>query len=92
MDQADFEEEMALIKELQKHNIQTFSRFYKKYSPDMLILAHTILNDAELSAKAVDSIFEKLWEEKKFSYIQPPIHTYLYRAVKKVCIDIQMNR
>ncbi len=81
----DFEDEINLLEKLKHKDVQAFARFYNEYSKDLLILAFTILGDAPASAKKVDELFTHLWEENKFDTIQPPIHNYLYTALRKIC-------
>lgn len=80
---SEFEDEILLLKELEKKNIKAFGKFYKRYAGDLLIIATAILSDHDLAVQAVDDVFEKLWEEPRFGQIKPPIYTFLYQELRK---------
>jgi hypothetical protein len=85
MKTSDFEAERALLAALKSKDIKAFKRFYKEYSDDLLILAFSLLENAGLAIRAVDELFERLWVDEKFEYIDPPIHRFLYKELRKNC-------
>jgi hypothetical protein len=86
MDANDYEKERDLLKQLGNKEIRAFRRFYKEYSDDLLILAYMLLESNTKAIKAVDELFERLWLEAKFEYIEPPIHKFLVSELHKSCI------
>lgn len=86
MDANDYDKERELLKQLENKEIKAFRRFYKEYSDDLLILAYMLLESNTLAIKAVDDLFERLWLEEKFEYIEPPIHKFLVSELHKTCI------
>ncbi|HWK04996.1 MAG TPA: hypothetical protein VNS58_15245 [Puia sp.] len=85
MKTSDLEEEKALLTKLKNKEIQAFKRFYEEYSEDLLIVAFCLLESVSLAIKAVDDLFERLWMEATFESIDPPIHRFLYRELRKNC-------
>jgi len=85
MKTSDLEEEKALLTKLKNKEIQAFKRFYEEYSEDLLIVAFCLLENVSLAIKAVDDLFERLWMEATFESIDPPIHRFLYRELRKNC-------
>jgi DNA-directed RNA polymerase specialized sigma24 family protein len=81
----DIEAEKALLSKLKSKDIRAFKRFYKEYSDDLLILAYSLLENAALAIAAVDELFERLWIDAKFEYIDPPIHRFLTAELRKNC-------
>lgn len=86
MDANDYDKERDLLKQLENKEIKAFRRFYKEYSDDLLILAYMLLESNTLAIRAVDELFERLWVEARFEYIEPPIHKFLVSELHKACI------
>ena len=83
MKATDLETEKALLDKLRSRDIKAFKLFYKEYSDDLLIVAFSLLENASLAIRAVDELFERLWMEANFEYIDPPIHRFLYAELRK---------
>ncbi|HEX9512951.1 MAG TPA: hypothetical protein VF939_20820 [Puia sp.] len=81
----DFEEEKALLTKLKNKEVKAFKHLYKEYSEDLLILAFCLLENVSLAISAVDELFERLWMDATFECIDPPIHHFLYRELRKNC-------
>ena len=79
----DIEAEKVLLNKLKSRDIRAFKCFYKEYSDDLLILAYSLLENATLAIAAVDELFERLWIDAKFEYIDPPIHRFLTAELRK---------
>lgn len=85
MKENDIEAEKFLLSRLKSRDIKAFKRLYKEYSDDLLILAYSLLENATLAINAVDELFERLWMDAKFDYIDPPIHRFLSAELRKNC-------
>ncbi len=85
MDNSDFEDELVLLEGLKSKNIKAFSALYKSYSEDLLLLAYTLTGDPGLCHQVVDKLFIELWEEGGFTEVTPPIHHFLYSAIRRHC-------
>lgn len=85
METTDFEDELKLLDGLKLRNIHAFIKLYKDYSEDLLVLAYTLIGDPALSSRAVDKLFTNLWEQGRFTGIQPPLHHFLYSELRKIC-------
>ena len=85
MNPKDLYEEKAFLQALGRRDIKAFIRLYKEYGEDVLILAYSILQDAQAAARMVDRFFEKLWEEADFASVNPPIYKYLAEEMRTMC-------
>lgn len=84
MDASQFEEETDLLKALQQKDIKAFKRFYKEYRDDLIIFTFCQVHDVELAYKAVDQLFERLWQEGDFQRVHPPIYKFLLVEMRKL--------
>jgi len=85
MGNTDFEDELALLEGLKAKNVQAFSKLYKLYSEDLLLLAFALTGDPLRCERAVDKLFLDLWEKDMSAVITPPIHHFLYSELRKNC-------
>jgi len=85
MNSNDLYEEKAFLQALERRDIKAFIKLYKEYGEDILILAYSVLQDAQAAAKMVDQFFEKLWEETNFENIDPPIYKFLAAEIRRMC-------
>ena len=85
MNPKDLYEEKAFLQALGRRDLKAFIRLYKEYGEDILILAYSILQDAQAAARMVDQFFEKLWEEADFGSVNPPIYKYLAEEMRRMC-------
>lgn len=85
MENTDFEDELKLLEGLKHKNIHAFIKLYKDYSEDLLVLAYSLVGDAALSSRAVETLFTGLWEQGQFANVHPPLHHFLYSELRKIC-------
>jgi DNA-directed RNA polymerase specialized sigma24 family protein len=61
-----------------------------RYGEGMTIVAFRSLRDMEKAKDLVYETFWKLWAEKKFSDVTPPLRPFLYQEVKKACNAVKL--
>ncbi len=75
----------GIIYQLQRRNIKAFKALCYDHAEDMTILAYTLLADSKRANEVVDAVLLRLWSEDGFKNATTPLHTFLYREVKKEC-------
>jgi hypothetical protein len=85
MKKNEMQEEKLLLLALEERKMNAFMRLYKCYGEDLLIFAYTHLQDPALAIETVDTFFEKLWSEAKFTDIRPPIYKFLVEQIREIC-------
>ena len=56
-----------------------------KYGDGMNIVAFRVIGDMEKAKKIVYDTFWRLWSERSFHNVSPPLRVFLYEEVKKAC-------
>lgn len=85
------QEEKALLRDLEKKDINAIIRFYSNYREDLLIYVYGRLNDRKLAIKTVDEFLDELLRTARFKEIKPPIYKYLVYKMENICEKI-MNK
>ena len=80
MDEKSFDAEKALLLKLATRDVAIFNQFIKLYSEDLCLLAYGLLRNPSLAIRAVDDLFERLWNEAPFESVDPPIYLFYTKS------------
>lgn len=80
-------EERQLLEQLRKGNRKAFSVLFTSYYKDLVMFAGTLLAERDPCEDIVQSVFLKIWEERKDLYIETSFKSYLLTAVRNRCLD-----
>jgi len=75
-------ETLEYLKNLKSRGVRYLCR---SYGEGMTIVAFRILGDIVQAEDIVYGTFWRLWLEKKFSDVVPPLRPFLYEEIKKAC-------
>jgi RNA polymerase sigma-70 factor (family 1) len=69
-----------------------FNYFFDFYYSGLCIYAKKYLNDQHVIEEIVQSIFMKLWKDRKSINIDTSVRAYFFRAVHNKCVDILRHK
>ena len=78
-------EDFTILEYLNQSKLRGVRYLVCKYGYGMSIVANRTTGDMEKAQKLVYDVFFKLWTERKFDNVQPPLRLFLYQEVKKAC-------
>ena len=84
-------DEKFLVIQLQQDDRKVFELIFKFYYSGLVVYADRIIRDTEMSEDIVQSVFMKLWEDRKSLRIDT-LRSYLGTAVKNRSIDLIRNQ
>ncbi len=86
-------EENSLFKEICNNNEKAFEKLFHHYYGNLCLFASRILKNDDAAEEVVQDFFVKLWEKRKQITIETSVKSYLFRAVKNLCLNfIQHNK
>lgn len=80
--------EKQILKELKYGSKKAFEYIFKTYYNQLFRYAEEILKDREESEDVVESLFVRLWEDRKRIDIHTSIRSYLYRSTYNSCLNV----
>ena len=80
--------EQIFINQLLSGNENAYKQLYAKYFVALCYHANKILNNSFLAEEAVQTVFLKLWENRKKIKINTSLNSYLYRSVYNTSLNI----
>ncbi len=87
------QEEKALFKEISKSNEKAFEKLFHRYYGHLCLFASRIIQNDNAAEEIVQDFFVKLWEKREQITIETSVKSYLFRAVKNLCLNfIQHNK
>jgi len=86
--QNEQEAEYALLESLKARNVRAFLELYQMYGDDLLIYCFGKLEDRTTATKAVEDLFEKLWNNRSLSKAEPPLYPFLRAELDKICENV----
>ena len=69
-----------------------FDYFFNQYYPGLLFYANKFVNNSHLAEEIVQSVFLKLWKDRKLTEINISVRAYLFQAVRNKCLDILKHK
>jgi len=91
MQSSGFIDERFLILQLQQDDKKVFEIIFKFYYAGLVVYADKVIRNTEVSEDIVQSVFMKLWEDRKSLKIHS-LRSYLGAAVKNRSIDLIRNQ
>ena len=79
--------EKYLIDELRNGKEEAFSLLFKSWYTDLVLYAGNFVPEKTKCEDIVQTLFMKIWEERKTLYIESSLKAYLVRAVRNSCLD-----
>lgn len=87
MEKLDTQQENFLLSALRQDNKEAFSLLFQKYYTDLVLFCGNFVRDKSSCEDIVQSIFLKLWNDRKSIRIETSLKSYLLRAVRNSCFD-----
>lgn len=87
MEKLDTQQENFLLSALRQDNKEAFSLLFQKYYTDLVLFCGNFVRDKNSCEDIVQSIFLKLWNDRKNIRIETSLKSYLLRAVRNSCFD-----
>lgn len=84
---SDKEDEILLLHQLSKDDQTAFNHLFETYYQDLLFFAGNFIPSRNICEDIVQSIFAKLWTERKSLSIEKSIKSYLLKTVRNHCLD-----
>ncbi len=78
-------DDLEILECLKSLKLRGIKCLYTKYGEGLSIVASRMLGNADKAKDIVYDTFWKLWFEKKFSDVAPPLRPFLYEEIKKAC-------
>ena len=80
--------ERVLTDQLLRGNEKAYKELYATYYAALCYHARRVLSNKYLAEEAVQTVFYKLWENRKKIQINTSLHSYLYRSVYNTSLNI----
>ena len=80
-------EEQALLVGLRKGDSHAFSRLFTAYYKDMVLFGGNFLPNRAICEDIVQSVFLRLWNDRKSLVIETSLKSYLLKSVRNSCLD-----
>lgn len=87
MEKLDTQQENFLLSALRQDNKEAFSLLFQKYYTDLVLFCGSFVRDKSSCEDIVQSIFLKLWNDRRSIRIETSLKSYLLRAVRNSCFD-----
>lgn len=71
---------------------KAFDYFFNQYYSGLCVFANRFLKSSHHSEEVVQEIFLKLWRDRRMIDINSSVKSYLFTAVKNLCIDALKHR
>jgi RNA polymerase sigma-70 factor (ECF subfamily) len=86
-------DERDLIARLNEGNREAFSLLFRAYYKDLVLFGGNFLpGDKDTCEDAVQSVFLKLWNDRRTVVIETSLKSYLLKAVRNACLDELRHR
>ncbi|MDR1356884.1 MAG: RNA polymerase sigma-70 factor [Tannerellaceae bacterium] len=72
---------------LKEGNTDVFSSLFRTYYKDLVLFGSAYIPDRAICEDIVQSVFLKLWDDRKMIEITASLKSYLLTAVKNSCLD-----
>lgn len=77
---------------IQKGDLKTFEKIYKKMFPRLCFYACKILKDKSISEEVVQDVFLKIWQNRESIFIKESLINYLYSATHNLAINTAIQK
>lgn len=80
--------EKRILRELKYGSKKAFEYVFNTYSEQLCRYAQEILKDRAQAEDAVESLFVRIWEDRKKINVHTSIRSYLYRSTYNACLNL----
>lgn len=87
MGKLDKQQEYFVLSALKQDSKEAFSLLFQTYYTDLVLFGGNFLKDKTSCEDIVQSIFLKLWNDRKSIQIETSLKSYLLKAVRNSCLD-----
>ena len=81
------QQEYFVLSALKQDSKEAFSLLFQTYYTDLVLFCGNFIKDKDSCEDIVQSIFLKLWNERKNIQIETSLKSYLLKAVRNSCFD-----
>ncbi|WP_278624660.1 RNA polymerase sigma-70 factor [Parabacteroides gordonii] len=81
------QQEIFILSALKQDNKDAFSFLFQTYYTDLVLFCGNFIRDKDSCEDIVQSIFLKLWSDRKNIQIETSLKSYLLKAVRNSCFD-----
>lgn len=87
MGKLDKQQEYFVMSALRQDSKEAFSLLFQTYYTDLVLFCGNFVKDKDSCEDIVQSIFLKLWNDRKNIQIEISLRSYLLKAVRNSCLD-----
>ena len=87
MGKLDKQQEYFVMSALRQDSKEAFSLLFQTYYTDLVLFCGNFVKDKDSCEDIVQSIFLKLWNDRKHIQIEISLKSYLLKAVRNSCLD-----
>lgn len=87
MGKLDKQQEYFVLSALKQDSKEAFSLLFQTYYTDLVLFCGNFIKDKDSCEDIVQSIFLKLWNDRKNIQIEISLKSYLLKAVRNSCLD-----
>lgn len=87
MGKLDKQQEYFVMSALRQDSKEAFSLLFQTYYTDLVLFCGNFVKDKDSCEDIVQSIFLKLWNDRKNIQIEISLKSYLLKAVRNSCLD-----
>ena len=87
MGKLDKQQEYFVMSALRQDSKEAFSLLFQTYYTDLVLFCGNFIKDKDSCEDIVQSIFLKLWNDRKNIQIEISLKSYLLKAVRNSCLD-----
>lgn len=87
MGKLDKQQEYFVMSALRQDSKEAFSLLFQTYYTDLVLFCGNFIRDKDSCEDIVQSIFLKLWNDRKNIQIEISLKSYLLKAVRNSCLD-----
>lgn len=87
MGKPDIQQEYFVLSALKQDSQEAFSLLFRTYYTDLVLFCGNFIKDKSACEDIVQSIFLKLWNDRKIIQIETSLKSYLLKSVRNSCFD-----
>lgn len=87
MRKPDIQQEYFVLSALKQDSQEAFSLLFRTYYTDLVLFCGNFIKDKSACEDIVQSIFLKLWNDRKIIQIETSLKSYLLKSVRNSCFD-----
>ena len=85
-------QDLYFFSRLKSGDESAFDYLFNFYYPGLIIYANRYLEDNHLAEEIVQTVFLKLWQDRRFIEINSSVKSYIFQTVRNKCLDVLKHR